>query len=79
MWAALTWDTLANWPARTRGEAFLHESFHIVQMRLGLVVSTFANRPIPQVFDSTEFRRWLLRLDSNQQLSGYCRELREIE
>ena len=22
MWAALTWDTIANWPARTRGEAF---------------------------------------------------------
>src|SRR5438270_724340 len=21
MWAALTWDTIANWPARTRGEA----------------------------------------------------------
>src|SRR5688500_688248 len=29
MWAALTWDTIANWPARTRGEAFVHESFHI--------------------------------------------------
>jgi hypothetical protein len=24
MWAAMTWDTIANWPARTRGEAFLH-------------------------------------------------------
>ena len=22
MWAALSWDTIANWPARTRGEAF---------------------------------------------------------
>ena len=35
MWAALTWDTIANWPARTRGEAFVHESFHIVQPKLG--------------------------------------------
>ena len=34
-WAALSWDTIANWPARTRGEAFAHESFHIVQQRLG--------------------------------------------
>ena len=29
-WAAVTWDTIANWPAGTRGELFLHESFHIV-------------------------------------------------
>jgi len=36
MWAALSWDTIANWPARTRGEAFLHESFHIVQRSKGI-------------------------------------------
>src|SRR5262245_48996806 len=36
MWAAMTWDTMVNWPARTRGEAFVHESFHIVQPRLVL-------------------------------------------
>ena len=36
MWAALTWDTIANWPARTRGEAFVHESFHIVQRRVAI-------------------------------------------
>src|SRR6188768_1022614 len=30
MWAALSWDTISNWPLRTRGEAFLHESFHLV-------------------------------------------------
>jgi Tfp pilus assembly protein PilF len=36
MWAAMSWETLINWPDRTRGEAFLHESFHIVQRRLGL-------------------------------------------
>src|SRR5262249_12535205 len=35
MWAALSWDTIANWPARTRGEAFIHESFHIVQRSKG--------------------------------------------
>src|SRR5262245_12741429 len=38
MWAALSWDTIANWPARTRGEAFLHESFHIVQLSKGIAV-----------------------------------------
>src|SRR5262245_43870019 len=38
MWAALTWDTISNWPARTRGEAFLHESFHIVQLSKGIAV-----------------------------------------
>jgi tetratricopeptide (TPR) repeat protein len=37
MWAALSWDTIANWPPRTRGEAFLHESFHVFQQWLGLV------------------------------------------
>lgn len=36
MWAAMTWETIANWPARTRGEAFLHESFHIVQISRGI-------------------------------------------
>jgi hypothetical protein len=34
MWAAVTWDTIANWPPRTRGEVFIHESFHIVQPAL---------------------------------------------
>jgi hypothetical protein len=38
MWAAVTWDTIANWPARTRGEVFLHESFHIVQRLTGIAV-----------------------------------------
>ena len=36
MWAAMTWETMTNWPARTRGEAFLHESFHIVQITKGI-------------------------------------------
>jgi hypothetical protein len=55
MWAALTWDTIANWPPGTRGEAFLHESFHIVQQRLGLGVSTLANEHL----DSVDGRYWL--------------------
>ena len=37
MWAAMSWDTMANWPARTRGEALLHELFHIVQPHLYLM------------------------------------------
>src|SRR5262245_32279158 len=36
MWAALSWDTIDNWPERTRGEAFIHESFHIVQSSKGI-------------------------------------------
>jgi hypothetical protein len=55
MWAALSWDTIANWPAETRGEAFLHESFHIVQMRLGLGVSTTENEHL----DLADGRDWL--------------------
>lgn len=55
MWAALTWDTIANWPPRTRGEAFVHESFHIVQQRLGLAVSMLANEHL----DALEGRYWL--------------------
>jgi hypothetical protein len=55
MWAALTWDTIANWPARTRGEAFVHESFHIVQMRLGLGVETDSAEHL----DSVDGRYWM--------------------
>lgn len=55
MWAALTWDTLASWPARTRGEAFLHESFHIVQQRLGLGGPADSAEHL----DSVEGRYWL--------------------
>jgi hypothetical protein len=55
MWAALSWETIANWPARTRGEAFLHESFHIVQMRLGLLVPTVENEHL----DAVDGRYWL--------------------
>jgi hypothetical protein len=55
MWAAMSWDTIANWPAHTRGETFLHESFHIVQMRMGLAVLLVSN----QHLDSLEGRYWM--------------------
>ncbi len=55
MWAALTWDTIANWPAATRGEAFLHESFHIVQPALVLNGPAGANEHL----DSVDGRYWL--------------------
>jgi hypothetical protein len=55
MWAALSWETIANWPPRTRGEAFLHESFHIAQVRLGLGVSTVENEHL----DSVDGRYWM--------------------
>jgi hypothetical protein len=55
MWAAVTWDTIANWPPRTRGEVFLHESFHIVQMRLGLGVGRVESEHL----DTVDGRYWL--------------------
>ena len=60
MWAALTWDTIANWPARTRGEAFAHESFHIVQPKLGLTLpSNSAGAVLSEHLDSVDGRYWL--------------------
>jgi hypothetical protein len=35
MWAALTSDTIAPQTSRVRSGMLIHESFHIVQMRLG--------------------------------------------
>lgn len=63
LWAAMTWDTLANWPARTRGEAFVHEVFHILQQR-NLVNARF-DKPSKDVattnehLDSADGRYWL--------------------
>lgn len=54
-WAAVSWDTIANWPAATRGEALLHESFHILQMRLGLGVGTVENEQL----DTADGRYWI--------------------
>ena len=64
MWAAMTWETLANWPARSRGEAFLHESFHILQRSKG-IASPDRGRLGPNVrtenehLDAVEGRYWL--------------------
>ena len=55
MWSAATWDTIANWPARRRGELCIHESFHIVQPKLVLNGPAGANEHL----DSVEGRYWL--------------------
>ena len=60
MWAAVSWDTIANWPARTRGEAFLHESFHIVQRQLGLWLPSNSPGAVEnEHLDSVDGRYWL--------------------
>jgi hypothetical protein len=55
MWAALTWDMVANQPPHVRNSMFLHESFHILQMRLGLAVSTVSAEHL----DDVDGRYWL--------------------
>jgi hypothetical protein len=55
MWAALAWDMVANQPPRVRNAMFLHESFHIVQMRLGLAVGTDSAEHL----DSVDGRYWM--------------------
>jgi hypothetical protein len=54
-WAAVTWDTIDSWPARTRGEVFLHESFHLVQPQLVLNGPAGASEHL----DSVDGRYWL--------------------
>jgi hypothetical protein len=55
MWAAMTWDTLVPRTPRERSGMLLHESFHIVQMRLGLRVATVSAEHL----DSVDGRYWL--------------------
>jgi hypothetical protein len=55
MWAALTWDTVAPQTPRVRSGMLIHESFHIVQMRLGLGVGTLSAEHL----DSVDGRYWL--------------------
>jgi hypothetical protein len=55
MWAALVWDMVADQPPHVRNSMFLHESFHIVQMRLGLLVGT----TLAEHLDSPDGRYWL--------------------
>src|SRR3990172_7081273 len=54
-WGAVRWDTIANWPARTRGELLLHESFHIVQPQLVPNGPAGANEHL----DAVDGRYWL--------------------
>lgn len=63
-WAALTWDTIANWPARTRGEAFLHESFHVLQMSKSIAIPDRGRlgpntRSENEHLDAVDGRYWL--------------------
>ncbi|MFL5619474.1 MAG: hypothetical protein ACJ79A_13885 [Gemmatimonadaceae bacterium] len=55
MWAALSWDVVANQPPHVRNAMFLHESFHIAQMQRGLAVET----TLAEHLDSPEGRYWL--------------------
>ena len=55
MWAAITWDTLAHQTPRVRSGLLLHESFHIVQMRLGLGVGTVSAEHL----DTVDGRYWM--------------------
>jgi hypothetical protein len=55
MWAALAWDMVADLPPHIRNERFLHESFHIVQMRLGLGVGTVSAEHL----DLVDGRYWM--------------------
>lgn len=59
MWAALSWETVANQPRNVRNSMFLHESFHIVQRQpLGLGVGTNSAEHL-----DTEDGRYWLRLE----------------
>jgi hypothetical protein len=55
MWAAVSWDSIANWPPRTRAELLLHESFHIVQPQLVPNGPAGANEHL----DAVDGRYWL--------------------
>jgi hypothetical protein len=56
VWAALSWETVANQPPHVRNSMFLHESFHIVQRQpLGLGVATNSAEHL----DSEDGRYWL--------------------
>jgi hypothetical protein len=57
MWAALSWDLMASQKLGVRHENnFLHESFHIVQMRLGLLGG---GTVAAEHLDSVDGRYWL--------------------
>jgi hypothetical protein len=56
VWAALSWETVANQPPHVRNAMFLHESFHIFQRQpLGLGVGTNSAEHL----DVEDGRYWL--------------------
>jgi hypothetical protein len=55
MWAAIMWDTVALQEPRLRSGMLIHESFHIVQMRLGLRVDALSAEHL----DSVDGRYWM--------------------
>jgi acetyl esterase/lipase len=54
-WAAYVWDDVANRTPRERKELFLHEMFHGVQPRLGLVALALETEHL----DAADARYWL--------------------
>jgi len=54
-WVAYTWDDLANATPQRRNEILLHELFHGVQPRLGLMVGLLENEHL----DALDGRYWL--------------------
>jgi len=54
-WGAYMWDDVANRTPRDRKELFLHELFHGVQPRLGLLVPALATEHL----DAADGRYWL--------------------
>jgi hypothetical protein len=76
MWAAMTWDTLASKTPRAGGAMLVHESFHIVQLRLGPPYAASAqNGPTEnEHLDSLDGRYWM-RLEWR----ALARALRESE
>jgi len=59
MWATITWDTISTWPASSRGEAFAHEAFHIIQRRVSVALSANPKIDSNEHLDSVEGRYWL--------------------
>jgi hypothetical protein len=64
MWAAMTWETFVNWPARWLGEAAFHEQFHIIQMTRGIGAPdrgriTPGTRSENEHLDALDGRYWL--------------------
>jgi hypothetical protein len=54
-WAAYAWEDLVNRTAQSRNEVLLHELFHGVQPRLGLLVPLLENEHL----DALDGRYWL--------------------